>query len=94
MRKFGKDAPEFMAFTLGDDETVHKLPLAASLPLETLIDLQDAADKGGAVALRYQLDLLSRYIGDAADGLTAGQVAEIYDAWNEESATSGATVGE
>lgn len=94
MRKFGKDAPEFMAFTLGDDETVHQLPLAASLPMETLIELQEASEKDGTAALRYQMGLLRRYIGDAADGLTASDVAAIYQAWTEESAEVGAEAGE
>lgn len=94
MRKFGNDALEFMAFTLGDDETVYELPLAASLPFETLIELQDASDKGGAESMRCQMALLRRYMGDAAGELTAAQVTEIYRAWTEESAKFGATAGE
>ena len=94
MRKFGTDAPEFMAFTLGDGETVYKLPLAASLPMPTLIEMDDAAAKGDAEALRFQFELLRRYIGDAADGLTGGDVRAIYQAWNEESLNQGATPGE
>ena len=46
MRKFGNDVPRFMAFTLGDGEEVYKLPLAASMPMETLLELQEAADDG------------------------------------------------
>lgn len=94
MRKFGKDAPEFLEFTLGDSKTVHKLPLAASMPMDTLIEFQEATAKGGAESLKFQMDLLRRYIGDAADTLTAGDMTAIYSAWNEESAKVGASVGE
>jgi hypothetical protein len=94
MRKFGNDAPQFMAFTLGDGEDVYKVPLAASMPMETLLELQEAADEGGTKALRFQVELLRRYIGDAVDSLTAGDVSAIYAAWNEESAESGAEAGE
>jgi hypothetical protein len=92
MRKFGTDAPEFLSFTLGDDDTVYNLPLAASLPMSTLLDLQEAAAKGEAE--RYQLELLRTYIGDKVDSLTVADVTAIYQAWNEESAKQGATAGE
>ncbi|MBR2837773.1 MAG: hypothetical protein IKE55_03215 [Kiritimatiellae bacterium] len=94
MRSFGKDAPEFLAFTIGDSGDVHRFPLAASMSVEELCELQDAANVGGATALRFQVELLRRHIGEAADGLTAGDVAAIYEAWNEESARQGATAGE
>lgn len=94
MRAFGKDSPEFLSFTLGDGEEVYNMPLAASMPLTALIGLEEAAAKGSAESLRYQMELLRRYIGDKADELTAGEVAEIYAAWSEESAKQGATAGE
>lgn len=94
MRKFGNDAPQFMAFTLGDGEEVYKVPLAASMPMDTLLELYDASDEGGTRALKFQVELLRRYIGDAVDALTAGDVSAIYAAWNEESAKSGAEAGE
>lgn len=94
MRKFGVDAPEFLAFTLGDSEEVYKIPLAASMPMTTLLELSEAAAKGDAESMRFQLDLLRRYIGERADDLTAGEVGEIFAAWNEESVGQGATVGE
>lgn len=94
MRKFGTDAPQFMEFTLGGSEKVYSIPLAASMPMDTLIELQEAAAKGGPESLRFQMELLRRYIGDAADTLTAGAMTEIYSAWNEESAKTGATLGE
>ena len=94
MRKFGTDAPEFMEFTLGDDETVHRLPLAASMPMQTLIELQEASAKGSAATLKYQMGLLRRYIGDVADELKAEDFRAIFDAWALESAKQGATAGE
>ena len=94
MRKFGTDAPEFMEFTLGGSENVYRMPLAASMPMDTLIELQEATAKGGAESLRFQMNLLRRYIGDAADTLTASAMTEIYTAWNEESAKVGADAGE
>lgn len=94
MRNFGTDAPEFMAFTLGDSDEVYKLPLAASMPMTMLLEMQEAASKGDAEALKYQFDLLHRYLGERADTLTVGEVRDIYAAWNEESVKQGATVGE
>lgn len=94
MRKFGTDAPRLMAFTLGDDDTVYEMPLASSMPMERLIELNEGVAKGGVEALRAQMDLLRRYIGDAADSLTAGEMTEILAAWNEESSKAGAGAGE
>ena len=94
MRAFGKDAPEFLSFTLGDGEEVYNLPLAASMPMKTLIELEEATAKGSAESLRYQMELLRRYVGDKVDELTAGDVTAIYQAWTEESAKQGATAGE
>ena len=93
MRKFGNDAPEFLAFTLGESETVYKLPLAASLPVIEVIELQEATNLGGTAALRFQLELLERY-GVPTESLTAGDVGAIYKAWNAASTEQGATVGE
>ena len=94
MRTFGTDAPQFMSFKLGDGDTVYNLPLAASLPMTALLEMGEAAVKGDAAALRCQFDLLRRYMGEAADELTAGQVREIFAAWTEESSRQGATPGE
>lgn len=94
MRKFGNDAPEFMEFMLGDSEEVYKLPLAGSLPMETLIEMQEAVDKGETAAMRFQLELLRRYIGDAASTLNAVDVRDIYKEWTKESASQGAEAGE
>lgn len=94
MRKFGIDKPELMAFTIGESEKVHKIPLSASMPAEELLELQEAYNEGDAAALRYQLKLLRKYMGDAADKLTAGDMKEIFDAWAEESTQQGAEPGE
>lgn len=93
MRKFGTDAPEFMAFTLGESEKVYKIPLAASLPVQVLINMNKSM-KDEASMMEVQLDFLRKYIGDAADTLTAGDVGAIWKAWSEESTKQGATVGE
>ena len=94
MRTFGTDSPRFMVFKLGDDETTYRLPLAASMPMTDLLALSDAANKGGAHVLRAQLDLLRKHIGDRAETMTASEVAEVFIAWNEESASDGARVPE
>jgi len=94
MRKFGTDAPEFLEFQLGEGDEIYRLPLAASMPMEKMVGLQEAVNKGQAESLRYQLDLLRGYIGDAADALTAGDMTAIFTAWSEESAKQGATPGE
>ena len=98
MRKFGNDAPEFMSFTLGNSKKVHKMPLAASMPMSVAVRFAEIAalddDAQGAESARLQLDLLRRYIGEEADELTSAQVAEIFNAWAEESNDQGATPGE
>lgn len=94
MRKFGTDAPQVMAFTLGDSKEVYELPLAASMPMSVLLEMGQAASKGDNEILQYQFDLLRRYIGERADTLTAGEVRDIYAAWNEESTNQGAQPGE
>ena len=94
MRKFGTDAPEFMTFKLGDSDEVYKLPLAGSLPMETLIEMQEAVERGETAAMRFQLELLRRYIGDAASTLSAVDVRDIYNEWTRESASQGAEAGE
>ena len=99
MRKFGTDTPEFMTFTLGNSKKVYKLPLAASMPISVAVQFSEIAaisdeDMQNAASSKLQLDILRRYIGDAADDLTAAQVAEIFEAWAEESNKQGATPGE
>ena len=94
MRKFGVDKPELMKFQLGDDEKVYTLPLAASMPITTILGMSKAQKKGEAELLDYQVEMLRTYIGDAVDNLTSGDVRDILNAWTEESAGQGAEVGE
>lgn len=98
MRKFGKDTPEFLTFTIGDDETVYKLPYATSMPFETALKFAEvAAIQDEAVsnleALKLQHSLLKEYIGEAADKLTTKDVTDIFTAWTEGEET-GVNAGE
>lgn len=83
-----------MEFAIGDSEKVYKLPLAASLPMSTLIELREASGAGEVEAMRFQVDLLRKYMGDDVDMLTVGDVAAIYEAWTDESSKGGSTLGE
>lgn len=94
MRKFGTDKPELMSFKLGDSEKVYTIPLAASMPATLLAEMQEAANKGEGEYYKFQLDMLRRYIGEAVDTLTAGDVGDIMNAWVIESSGQGAEVGE
>lgn len=94
MRKFGKDKPELMNFTLGDSKKVYSIPLAASMPATLILEMQKAYKEGEVEAFEFQIKLLKKYIGDAADELTAGEVRDIFDAWAEDSKEQGAEVGE
>lgn len=94
MRKFGTDKQEFMAFTLGNAKKEYKLPLAASMPADELLELYAAYQEGEREAFESQMKLLHRYIGDAASKLTAGDVRDIFEAWTEDSGEQGAEPGE
>ena len=94
MRKFGKDKPELMSFTLGNSKKVYNIPLAASMPATLILDMQKAYKEGESAAFEFQLNMLRKYIGEAADELTAGDVRNIIDAWAEYSKEQGAEVGE
>ena len=98
MRKFGTDSPEFMEFTIGKSKKIHNLPLAASMPMSVAVRFAEIAaldeDAQGAESAKLQLELLRRYVGEEAEQLTSGQVAEIFNAWAEESNAQGATPGE
>jgi len=98
VRKFGNDSPEFMEFTIGKSKKVYRMPLAASMPMSVAVKFAEIAtlddDAQGAESAKLQLNLLRRYVGDEADELTSAQVAEIFNAWAEESNAQGATPGE
>lgn len=94
MRKFGTDKPEVMSFTLGNSKKVYNLPLASSLPISTVTEMQKASEEGDYAMFEFQLKLLRQYVGDVIDTLTAGDVRDIFIAWNEESSKQGADAGE
>lgn len=101
MRAFGTDAPDFMAFRLGDGETVYRLPLAHCLPMTVNCRFAEvAAEKDRSVqeamAQRLQVEILTDYLGaEAVEGITAAQANEIFSAWQEESRkAAGVSAGE
>ena len=100
MRQFGTDAPEFFCFTLGKSKAVHKIPLGTSLPFELTVRFAEIAqmtdtDEQNLEMLRFQKELLDRYVGDAAANLTTAQVQEIFEAWATEGQdASGVSQGE
>lgn len=93
MRKFGTDKPDLMEFQIGDSDKIYTMPLAASLPAKLLVEMGELGDND-TEAFKFQYKLLKRYIGDAADDLTAGDVRDIIAEWYKESEKQGADVGE
>lgn len=94
MRKFGTDKPDLLQFQLGDSDKVYTIPLAASMPANELIEMGEV-ENNNTEAFKFQYRLLKKYIGDAADTLTAGDVRDIFQAWREASeGEQGADVGE
>lgn len=86
MRTFSNDSPEFLVFQIEDSETVYKMPLAASMPVGILKHIKDGFDG--------QLLILHEYMGDDAEKITAGQMAEIFRAWGDANRGQGADAGE
>ena len=41
MRQFAKDAPEFFVFQMEGSEKTYRIPLAASMPVKTLMKMQN-----------------------------------------------------
>lgn len=93
MRHFGRKTPKYMEFTLGDDETIYKMPLAASMSAD-MVEKYEPAFTAGDRRFQAQVDMLRDFIGDIAGTLTGDEVAEILTAWAEESQSQGASVGE
>lgn len=92
MRKFGIDAPDMFCFQLDGDDTVYKVPVAASMPIADLLILsRQGNDEARFIA---QVEMLHKYMGDVVYDLTATTVSTILRAWGEESNRSGASVGE
>lgn len=94
MRKFGKDKPELMSFTFGDSEKVYSIPLAASVPAPTILEMNDEYKKGEMEAFAWQVKFLRTYVGELVDEMTTGDIKDIFDAWMAESSGQGAEVGE
>lgn len=92
MRRFGQEAKEFFEFQIEGSDVIYKIPLAGSMPVSVLLDMQ-AADARGE-GFEVQMDMLRKYMGDAVDDLTAVMATQILQAWAEESRGQGATVGE
>ena len=86
MRSFATDAPEFFCFHLEGDETIYKIPLAASMPASVVLKVQDGFEG--------QFSILKEYMGEGADKVITKQVGEIIFAWLEASKGQGASVGE
>lgn len=93
MRKFGKDKPELMKFQLEGSEKVYTMPLASSMPANVLIEMSEIGDDDTKM-FKFQYELLKRYIGEAVEDLTAGDIGNIMNAWYTESSDQGAEVGE
>lgn len=99
MKHFNTKKAECFEFTLGDDEKVYAIPYVQYMPLSLTVKLSDVSrikdeDEKAAAALHAELDITRVYMGDVVDTLTAEQLGEIFAAWNEESAASGAELGE
>lgn len=92
MRKFGKTKEVFFEFQIEGKKKTYKIPIAASMPITTMLYLkeQDAKGKG----LEAQIEMLRKYMGDDVDTLPAETITEILKAWAEESKEYGASVGE
>lgn len=98
MRSFCKDRPEVMSFTLGNSKKVYTMPLASSMPIDMVLRASEIQSLSGDAkaheSLKFQRDLVGRYIGDKVHELSAGEVQEIFAGWAEESKLGGATLGE
>lgn len=93
MRHFGRKIPQYMEFTLGDSETIYKMPLAASMSAD-MVEKYEPAFTAGDRRFQAQVDMLRDFLGDIAGTLTSEEVAEILTAWAEESLSQGVSVGE
>lgn len=89
MREFGKDAPEFFCFKLEGEETVYKIPLAASMTNKQLAELDEIGQ-----SVSRQMEWLRQFIGDKVEDMQVSTTSEIFRAWGEESKKQGASAGE
>lgn len=92
MRTFGRELTEFFEFQLEGDDKTYRIPLAAAMPFGVLNRIQKASKSEDSLAI--QVDMLRKYMGDVVDELPVGVISGILQAWVEESAKAGASVGE
>lgn len=92
MRTFGRELTEFFEFQLEGDDKTYRIPLAAAMPFGVLNNIQKASKSEDSLAI--QVEMLRKYMGDVVDELPVGVISGILQAWVEESAKAGASVGE
>lgn len=92
MRRFGQEKKEYFEFQIEGSDVIYKIPLAASMPVSTLLSMRDGDAEGKG--FEAQMEMLRKYMGDGVDQLTATMASDILKAWGEESREQGASVGE
>ncbi len=92
MRTFGRELTEYFEFQLEGDDKTYRIPLAAAMPFGVLNRISKASKSEESLAI--QVDMLRKYMGDIVDELPVGVISGILQAWVEESAKAGASVGE
>ena len=92
MRTFGRELTEFFEFQLEGDDKTYRIPLAAAMPFGVLNKISKASKTEDSLSI--QVEMLRKYIGDVVDELPVGVISGILQAWVEESARAGASVGE
>ena len=92
MRTFGRELTEYFEFQLEGDDKTYRIPLAAAMPFVVLNKIQKASKTEDSLAI--QVEMLRKYMGDVVDELPVGVISGILQAWVEESAKAGASVGE
>lgn len=92
MRTFGREEKKYFEFALEGNEKVYKIPLAAYMPIASILMMQEADRRDES--LNGQVAMLRRYMGDDVDELSPTMVADILNAWIDESAGNGASPGE
>lgn len=92
MRTFGRELTEYFEFQLEGDDKTYRIPLAAAMPFGVLNRISKASKSEDS--LEVQVEMLRKYMGDVVDELPVGVISGILQAWVEESAKAGASVGE
>lgn len=92
MRTFGRELTEFFEFQLEGDDKTYRIPLAAAMPFGVLNKISKVSKTEDSLSI--QVEMLRKYMGDVVDELPVGVISGILQAWVEESARAGASVGE